>query len=116
MNRRFRLKRSADFKRVWRFGSSYAHPFLVLKVSPNQEEQTRIGVSAGKAVGNAVARNRAKRLMRAAISPLLPQLPAGYDLVLIARKAILEVKSQDVQKALTDQLKKAHLLSDDHKH
>ena len=114
MKRRFRLTRPADFKRVRREGQSYAHPFVVLIALSNDLDQVRIGVAAGRAVGGAVERNRAKRLLRAGISPLLTKLSAGYDLVLLARKPILEVKSHQVTAALAQNLKKADLIKDDH--
>jgi ribonuclease P protein component len=76
----------------------------------NDSEQIRVGVAAGRSLGNAVNRNRAKRLLRAAIHPLLPDITPGVDLALIARKPILNVKSPQVQEALTKGLQKAKLL------
>jgi len=76
----------------------------------NDSDQIRVGVTAGRSLGKAVNRNRAKRLLRAAINPLLPGIVPGVDLMLIARKPILEVKSTQVQEALTKSLHKANLL------
>jgi ribonuclease P protein component len=76
----------------------------------NDSEQIRVGVAAGRSLGNAVNRNRAKRLLRAAINPLLPDITPGVDLALIARKPILDVKSPQVQEALAKSLRKAKLL------
>lgn len=61
-------------------------------------------------MGNAVDRNRAKRLLRAGIAPLLPLIQPGYNFILIARKPILEVKSPQVNQALKQLLLKAKLL------
>ncbi len=115
MQRRYRLTRSADFKRVRRLGKSYAHPLVVLVTLENDLPVTRIGVSAGKKVGNAVQRNRAKRLLRAAISTLLPDLPSGWDLLLIARPPLPATTMQETRAALRMLLQRAHLLpfSDD---
>ena len=71
MKRRFRLTRSTDFKRVRRSGKSYAHPLVVLYALKSDQAGVRVGVSAGLAVGNAVKRNRAKRLLRAAMNELI---------------------------------------------
>ena len=93
VKRRFRLTRSTDFKRVRRSGKSYAHPLVVLYAMKSDEPRTRscrVGVSAGLAVGNAVKRNRAKRLLRAAMNELLPQTVPGSDLLLIARSPLPE--------------------------
>ena len=114
MNNRFRLTRSTEFKRVRRLGKSYAHPLLILLALPNNLDHPRVGVAASKSVGGAVQRNRAKRLLRAAITPLLPEITTGYDLVLLARKPILALKSQMVQAALIESLKRANILQHDH--
>jgi len=81
MKRKFRLTRSTDFKRVRRFGKSYAHPLVVLISQPNELNISRFGISAGRSVGNAVHRNRAKRQIRESLRPLLPSIKSGWDVV-----------------------------------
>ena len=110
LKRGVRLQKPADFKRVRRQGKSHAHPFVVLISRPNDLDQIRVGVSAGKRVGNAVQRNRAKRLLRAGISPLLETLQPGHDIVLLAREAILQAKSPEVSKVLEGLSKRAKLI------
>ena len=112
MQRKFRLTRSTDFKRVRHDEQSTAHPLLVLIARENQLSITRIGVAAGKSVGNAVKRNRAKRLIRAAAWELYPQMESGYDLVLIARSPIIQVKMPQVRTALQQLLQRADLLNE----
>lgn len=90
-------------------GRSFAHPLVVLIFLENQTEEIRIGATASRSVGNAVQRNRAKRLLRAAITPLIPNIQIGMDIVLLARKPILNEKSQEVQKALVKNLRKAKI-------
>ncbi len=110
MQRQFRLTRSTDFKRVRRDGKSNAHPLIVLIALENQLSSTRVGVAAGKSVGNAVKRNRAKRLIRAAARELHPQIKTGWDIVLIARAPVTQVKTPQVRDALQNLLQRAHLL------
>jgi len=112
VNRNFRLTQSTDFKRVRRFGKSYAHPLVVLVVSPANGERTHIGVTAGQSVGNAVQRNRAKRLIREAIRPLLSKLKPGWDVILISRKPILEAKLPEIRNSLQRLFSKANLIID----
>jgi len=107
VKRSFRLTRSADFKRVRNDGKSYAHPLVVLLVAVSEQEQARIGISAGKSLGGAVQRNRAKRLIREAIRPFLAQVPTSVDLVLIARKPLLSSDFQTIQKSLRGLLRRA---------
>ena len=111
MKRRFRLTRSTDFKRVRRSGKSYAHPLVVLYVLKSDQPGVQVGVSAGLAVGNAVKRNRAKRLLRAAMNELLPHTATGSDLLLIARSSLPESDLQQTHAALSNLLKRAGLLS-----
>ena len=77
MQRKFRLTRSEDFKRVRRSGKSYAHPLVVLIVQSNNQPRVKIGVAAGRTVGTAVYRNRAKRLLREAMRTLIPDIASS---------------------------------------
>lgn len=114
MKRRFRLTRSTDFKRVRRSGKSYAHPLIVLYVLRSEHPVTRVGVTAGITVGNAVRRNRAKRLLRAAMNALLPVTVPGSDLMLIARSPLADSNLEQTRVALSSLLQRAGLLSLSH--
>ncbi len=111
VKRSFRLTRSTDFKRVRRSGKSYAHPLLVLYAIKSDKPGVQVGVSAGLAVGNAVKRNRAKRLLRAAMSELLPHTVTGSELLLIARSPLPQSDLHQTRAALSNLLKRAGLLS-----
>lgn len=111
VRRGFRLRNSIDIKRVRQKGSSNAHPFVVLFSLRNQGDGLRVAVTAGKAIGGAVQRNRAKRVLRAAVQPMLPKLAADHDLLLMARPAIREAKSTEVGVALSALFKKAKLFN-----
>lgn len=112
MNRKFRLTRSTDFKRVRRLGKSYAHPLAVLVVLPSQHEGTRFGLAAGRSVGNAIQRNRAKRLLREAIRPLLTDTLPGYDVIVLSRYGTPRASFQNVQSAVLNLFHRAHLLKE----
>jgi len=99
---------------VRRSGKSYVHPLVVLYVLTADLPETHVGVSAGLAVGNAVKRNRAKRLLRAVMSELIPITVPGSDLLLIARAPIQAADIYQTRDALTNLLKRAGLLSPDH--
>jgi ribonuclease P protein component len=112
VRRKFRLSRSTDFQRVRRFGKSYAHPLLVLVKLPNELDTSRFGVAAGRSVGSAVRRNRAKRLLREALRASLASIQNGWDLVVIARRPMADATFQEIQSALNQLLSRAHLLHD----
>jgi ribonuclease P protein component len=111
LQRKFRLTRSTDFKRVRRFGKSYAHPLVVLITQASDQPRPRVGVAAGRTVGNAVRRNRAKRLLRAAMQRILPDIATGYDLLLIARPPLTDSTLEETDSALRTLLKRANLLT-----
>ena len=113
MQRKFRLTRSDDFKRVRQNGKSYAHPLVLLVAQASDLPQIRVGVAAGKTTGNAVQRNRAKRLLREAMRTLLPSLASGWDLILIARVGLPSASLEDTRTALTMLLRRAGLFPTD---
>ena len=83
-----RLTRRAEFLKVAGRGRKAARPGLVLQALPQPEGGLRLGFTATKKIGNAVARNRAKRRLReAARLTLGAATPPGWDLVLVARDA-----------------------------
>jgi ribonuclease P protein component len=84
----------------------------VLIVLENAEDQTRIAVSAGRSVGNAVQRNRSKRLIREAVRPLIPQIKPGWDVLLLARQRLAGATLWEIQPALREVFRRAHLLID----
>jgi ribonuclease P protein component len=82
----------------------------VLRSLANEGQGVRVAVMAGRIVGGAVRRNRAKRLLRAAVQPFLPQMRQDHDLLLMARPGIREANSTQVHQALDGLLAKARLL------
>ena len=112
MQQRLRLTRSEDIKRVRQEGQSLANAIFVIVFLPTLKDQTRIAVVAGKSVGGAVHRNFAKRRIRSALQYLIPVLNPGYDLMIIARKPILQVEFQVVSKKLKDLIQRAGLLKE----
>lgn len=112
MERKHRLTRSIDFKRVRRTGRSHAHPLAVLIASCNELAVTRLGVSAAKSIGNAVKRNRAKRRLREVMRSHLPEIAPGWDVVMIARPGIAEADWTQLQAAILELLRRSDLLRD----
>jgi ribonuclease P protein component len=125
VQRKFRLTRSEDFKRVRRSGKSYAHPLVVLIVqaydkrsnsldqrsNPGDQPRVKVGVAAGRTVGTAVHRNRAKRLLREAMRSLLPGISSDLDLILIARPGLVTATLEETRRALLTLLERAKLLT-----
>ena len=111
MQRKFRLTRSEDFKRVRRSGKSYAHPLVVLIVQAHEQPRLKVGVAAGRTVGTAVHRNRAKRLLREAMRTLLPNIASNLDLILIARPGLVTATLEETRQALLNLLQRAQIFT-----
>ncbi|WP_028521534.1 ribonuclease P protein component [Ruminococcus flavefaciens] len=89
------LNDNKDFLALYKKGRYAASKYSVIYVRPNGRPFNRLGITAGKKVGNAVCRNRAKRLIRLAYRNNEVKLPVGMDIVIVARTAICEIKSQE---------------------
>jgi ribonuclease P protein component len=108
-----RLKRWQDFQTVYQQGSRYSSPHLVLRAMPISGETgaSKIGISVSKKVSKkATVRNRLKRQIRAAIRPLLPYLPPGWQLIVAVRPQAAECKSEHFLRELKQLLSKAEIL------
>lgn len=88
---RMHIRRAADFERVYAAGRAAQDALVRTVVAPNGLRHTRIGLSVGRKYGNAVQRNRFKRLAREAFRLTRTQLPKGFDVVVIPRKPVKSV-------------------------
>lgn len=94
------LNDNKDFVRLYKRGRSVVTPVFVLYFNKNNLTYNRIGITTSKKIGNAVKRNRARRVINAAIINCKSILPRGYDFVFVARVRSTKEKSTVIEKYL----------------
>lgn len=85
---------------------------MVLIARANDLDETRIGVTASRTVGGAVARNRARRRLREAARRAETTMAKGWDVVLVARPGLSNANWPGVVGALSELIKRARLLKE----
>lgn len=111
LSRQHILKKNKSFQTIYRVGKSYANRMMVLYVLPQGQSSRKAGFAAGKRLGNAVTRNRVKRLMREVYRLNQHKLTDGADLVLMGRQAIVKADYAAAEKAFHDLCRKARILA-----
>ncbi len=94
------LKKNADFRYVYANGKSHANKYLVMYVLENNMEINRLGISAGKKIGNSVVRHRFARLVRESYRLHENIFNSGLDIVVVARKGAAEAGFREIESAL----------------
>lgn len=91
-----KLKQNFEFHRAYKSGKSFVCPYFVLYTVKGRKDYVRMGITVSKKLGNAVRRNRAKRVLTAAFCENFDKTKKGFDYVLVARNKILFTKSTNV--------------------
>jgi len=113
--KRHRLKHSAEIRRVYRQGQRRHHPLLILyaarAATGAAAQPSRFAISISRRVGNAVVRNRGKRLVREAIRAHLEAIEPGWDCLFVARSGLAGAAYAEVEAAVCRLLDQAALLT-----
>jgi ribonuclease P protein component len=104
------LSRPGDFARLAEGGIARSHPLLVGRFVRTDLDQTRFGFATGKRLGGAVTRNRVRRRIREALRVMAPSFQPGWDVLIIARPAIVEADQDTLVGALRRTLVKGGVL------
>ncbi|MBQ6150646.1 MAG: ribonuclease P protein component [Mogibacterium sp.] len=105
------LRKQSDFARVYKQGKSKGGRFAVILYRRNGLKYTRTAFVSSKKVGNSVERNRSRRLMKAAYRAVKTNVKSGYDIIFVARNAIIGCKEPEVEKQLKKSLESTGILT-----
>ena len=104
-----RLRKRADFQRIYRNGIRIVGRFVVLFVETGPLAKGRLGITASRKMGSAVTRNRCKRRIRELFRVNRSLLPVDkIDMVVNARRGCAEVSWQEVLRDYTGSLGRLH--------
>ena len=90
------LRRPEEFRLVYDAQEALHGPSVVLFFRPNQTAHSRMGLSVSRKHGNAVRRNRIRRVLRESFRLCQHLFPAGFDYVLIPRRGVREYRTAEL--------------------
>ncbi len=94
------LKKSSEFNSIYKKGKSYITKYMVIYFVKNNMNYNRIGCTVSKKVGNAVVRNRVKRLIKESYR-LTENVKKGYDIIFVARVRMKDANYEIVKKNIS---------------
>lgn len=89
--------KSLQYDRVYKEGKSRADQYIVMYALRNDTDGNRFGIVCSKKVGNSIVRHRVRRIIREAIRLHESEFMPGWDIVIIARRPIINKKSTDME-------------------
>jgi ribonuclease P protein component len=104
------LSRPQEFAALQGAGTVRSHPLLTARFLRTDLETTRFGLATGRRLGGAVVRNRVRRRLREVLRAMEPSFQPGWDVLIIARPAIVEADHQVVVEALRRLLRRGGVL------
>lgn len=104
------LSRPGDFAALQERGTTRSHSLLAARIARTDLETTRFGFATGRALGSAVVRNRVRRRLRGALRVMAPSFQPGWDVLIIARPALVTADHEALVKALQRLLGRAGVL------
>ena len=108
--RHIKINKNNEFRKTYKKGKSIVGSLIVIYYIRNGTKENRIGLTVSKKLGNAVKRNRSKRLILESYSILYEKIKKGYDIIFVARNKLKDVKMNSVLIEMEKLLKKESLI------
>ncbi|HAR3255271.1 TPA: ribonuclease P protein component [Staphylococcus aureus] len=112
LEKAYRIKKNADFQRIYKKGHSVANRQFVVYTCNNKEiDHFRLGISVSKKLGNAVLRNKIKRAIRENFKVHKSSHILAKDIIVIARQPAKDMTTLQIQNSLEHVLKIAKVFN-----
>lgn len=103
------LKQNHEFRRLYSKGRNAASPYFAVYCRRTGRPYSRLGLTTGVKLGNAVKRNRVRRRMRELYRTNESKLRPGYDIVIVARTRAIFARYSDLESSFLRLMKKLEL-------
>ena len=103
------LKQNHEFRRLYSKGKSAVSPYFAVYCRKNHRPVSRLGITTGVKLGNAVKRNRVRRRIRELYRTNEAGILCGYDIVVVARTRAIYARYADLEQSFRKILKKLEL-------
>lgn len=110
MLKTYSLRENKQFKFLYNRGRNFVYPNFIIYAKENKKPFNRIGITVSKKIGDAVKRNRAKRVLKEAYRLIETEVATGYDFVFVARSKTPFVSMNIIKRDMQNAFKKNGLL------
>ena len=104
------LKQNHEFRRLYNKGRSAVSPYFAIYCRKTNRPISRLGITTGVKLGNAVKRNRARRRIRELYRTNEARLMPGYDIVVVARARVIYGRYHDLERSFLQLMRKLELV------
>ncbi len=109
------LKQNHEFRRLYQKGKSAVSPYFAIYCRRTGRPQSRLGITTGVKLGNAVKRNRVRRRIRELYRTNEHRFFSGYDIVVVARTRAIFGRYSELERSFLRLMKKLDLLKSEEK-
>lgn len=105
------LKQNHEFRRLYSKGKTAASPYMAVYCRKNRRQESRLGLTTGVKLGNAVRRNRVRRRLREVYRTNEHRLLPGWDIVIVARVKSVYARYGELERSFLTLARKLDLLT-----